>query len=436
MNKLKDGTTISKNDIEKLNALGPYSMAIWESGEVKLGNEEGLKGRSKYFLDLLRSEILKHFSLNQIKKMKILDVGCNDGWILHQLSDLPFKKLVGIEPRKKNIEKGKLARKILKLSNNVEYKQGYVESLKNEKFDIVVCAGLLYHVESIPAALKEIKKVCNNMLFIESRCLSSQHITKKLINEIEMRDIVYQYKDQICGVTAQKYESSYYDGSSRIPTIVNVPTTETLLMNLNILGFEKIKTVVDEKKYRADVWKDKRPLSGVCISAFLHETRTNSFLSQENKWISDYESGLKKTILKENLIENLYKKFCLNKKIIANETSLKEIIKYIKSGNVINFDKQLCVYNLKNKYLNEIIKNLVYSPIDKISLEYGKFLIYKKNIKEGIKVLEKITQKLNSDWRSVYRSFDLLHKAYKKIGNEKRAHYYLKLLIKSNSKYN
>ena len=89
------------------------------------------------------------------------------------------------------------------MSNNVEYKQGYVESLKNEKFDIVVCAGLLYHVESI-RRLKEIKKVCKNMLFIESRCLSSQHITKKLINEIEMRDIVYQYKDQICGVTKTK----------------------------------------------------------------------------------------------------------------------------------------------------------------------------------------------------------------------------------------
>ena len=105
MNKLKDGTTISKNNIEKLNALGPYSMAIWESGEVKLGNEEGLKGRSKYFLDLLRNEILKHFTFNQIKKMKILDVGCNDGWILHQLSDLPFKKLVGIEPRKRILKK-------------------------------------------------------------------------------------------------------------------------------------------------------------------------------------------------------------------------------------------------------------------------------------------------------------------------------------------
>ena len=36
MNKLKDGTTISKNNIEKLNALGPYSMAIWESRKLNL----------------------------------------------------------------------------------------------------------------------------------------------------------------------------------------------------------------------------------------------------------------------------------------------------------------------------------------------------------------------------------------------------------------
>ena len=45
-----------------------------------------------------------------------------------------------------------------------------------------------------------------------------------------MRDI-YQYKDQICGVTAQKYESSYYDDLQEY-LLCNVPTTETLLMNL------------------------------------------------------------------------------------------------------------------------------------------------------------------------------------------------------------
>ena len=48
-------------------------------------------------------------------------------------------------------------------------------------------------------------------------------------------------------MTAQKYESAYYDGSSRVSTIVNVPTTETLVMNLNVLGFKNINIIVDEK---------------------------------------------------------------------------------------------------------------------------------------------------------------------------------------------
>ena len=86
--------------------------------------------------------------------MSILDIGCNDGWVLHQLSEFLFKKMIGIEPRKK-YSKRKIARKILKLKNNVKYKIGSIENLGKEKFDIVICAGLLYHVESIPYALKK-----------------------------------------------------------------------------------------------------------------------------------------------------------------------------------------------------------------------------------------------------------------------------------------
>ena len=44
-------------NIETLNALGPYSMAIWKSGDVELGNEEGLAGRSQYFLNLLKKKL-------------------------------------------------------------------------------------------------------------------------------------------------------------------------------------------------------------------------------------------------------------------------------------------------------------------------------------------------------------------------------------------
>ena len=80
------------------------------------------------------------------------------------------------------------------------------------------------------------------------------------------------------------------------------------------------------------------------------------------------------------------------------------------------------------------IKNLVYKPYDKICLEYGKHLYSKNQINEAILVLEKITKKLNYDWRSVYRSFKLLSKIYSKIGNKSKSLYYLKLLEQSNSK--
>ena len=46
---LKDGSKLNLKNIETLNALGPYSMAIWKSGDVELGNEEVWQERSHYF---------------------------------------------------------------------------------------------------------------------------------------------------------------------------------------------------------------------------------------------------------------------------------------------------------------------------------------------------------------------------------------------------
>ena len=92
--KLEDGSVLSAEQIEELNAHGPYSMAVWKSGSVSVGNEEGLKGRSAYFVKLIREAILKNFTLDQLKDFSILDIGSNDGWVLHQLSDLPFAKIL------------------------------------------------------------------------------------------------------------------------------------------------------------------------------------------------------------------------------------------------------------------------------------------------------------------------------------------------------
>jgi hypothetical protein len=64
---LRDGTALTTEDVEILNAHGPYSMAMWSSGDISVGNEEGLKGRSAYFTKVLRKALLEAFSLEELR---------------------------------------------------------------------------------------------------------------------------------------------------------------------------------------------------------------------------------------------------------------------------------------------------------------------------------------------------------------------------------
>ena len=431
---LNDGSSITKQQIEELNANGPYSMAIWNSGDVSVGNEEGLAGRSEYFLNLIRESILSNYNIEEIKNFSILDIGCNDGWVLHQLSDLPFAKMVGIEPREKNIEKGRTVRDILKLNNTVDYRVGDIESLDGELFDIVICAGVLYHVESIPLALRKVRESCKRMLFVESRCISSNYITQELKDEIELRDLVYQFEDQICGVTAQKYESAYYDGSTAHNTIVNLPTTESLVMNLRILGFDNIDIVADADTYRRDVWQDKRPLGGVCISATLSQEE-NTLNSNEEDWIMEYEKGLQREVLPRSLLEPLYKIFCLQENGVELSGHVKSIHTYLTSNDNPLLSELLLPVENKGKYALEIVKNWKYKPSDKIALEYGKLLKNENDLNGALDVLMEVTTTLNADWRSVYRSFHLIFSIYVQQENTPLADKYQNLCLQSNPKY-
>jgi SAM-dependent methyltransferase len=436
--RLHDGTELSDQQIEELNAHGPYSMAIWRSGDVSVGNEEGLAGRSAYFTSLIRQAILKHFSRDEIKGFSILDIGCNDGWVLHQLSDLPFAKMVGIEPREKNIAKGRKVREVLKLKNRVDYRVGDIESLGGEQFDIVVCAGVLYHVESIPLALRSVHAACRRMVFIESRCISSKHITRELMDEIEMRDLVYQFKQLQCGVTAQKFESAYHDGSARVPTIVNVPTTESLAMNLSLLGFEDIEVVADPDTYRAAVWQEKRPLGGVCITGLLKPKAAAAAGpdSEENRWIADYERGLEREVLPRDYVEPLYRYFSLGEKNSPRSPLVDKAVAFLATpgGPKVPPDEVLPPASL-GKFAKEIVQNWRYSLSDKIALEYGKVLAAEGRDEEAIAVLSRIASKLNADWRAVYRSFHLLSAIYQRQKKSAEAARYRELALTCNPRY-
>lgn len=84
----------------------------------------------------------------------------------------------------------------------------------------------------------------------------------------------------------------------------------------------------------------------------------------------------------------------------------------------------------------EILKNLHYFIDDKIKYEFTKENFYKKEFNYSYDLLSEIINKLNSDFRSVYRFYYLLYKICKKNNDIKNANifadYYLRLFLGKN----
>ena len=429
MNELNNETT------ELINAYGPYNHSVWTYQGLRISNEERLSGRVELIAKNIRECILKYFTIAEIEKMSIVDVGCYDGWILQELNDLPFSEIVGIEPRESNITKAKTIRGLLNIKSKIKFEIGDIDSLGNQNFDIVICTGVFHHLDSISSAIHKLRSICNKMLFIETSCLSSKHITKSFKKEIEMKDITYFNRTKICGLTGQKFESSYYDGSTNKLGVVSVPSIESLFMYLEIEGFNNIQILIDSKSYNPILKKRGRLANGIAICALVGKAE-NVLISDESSWIEDYELGLMKTVLDRRFIEPLYKLFHLKKIYIQSPLFFLATILYLRSPDWLS---DLFIHITKiwfnDQYALETIKNLRFNPGDKLRLEYGKILYKEQDYQGAISVLKNVTQKLNADWRSVYRSFYLLSQIYKEIGAIDESQRYGNLCLIANSKF-
>ena len=409
-------TSLSPQQIEIINAHGPYNHSSWTKEHTTITNEERLTGRGDHLVRSIRKSIKERFSNDEISEMTIGDVGCYDGWILHQLSDLPFKRMVGIEPRQKNIDKGETVRGILGIKTRVEFQIGDINLLMDQKFDVIICLGLIHHLDSCGLAIRNLKAGCQKFLFIETICLSSNHITKALKKEIEMKDLVYNYKEKICGISGHKFESSYSDGSAMELSVVNIPSIETLKMNLELF-FTDVKIVQNWQSYRNAFQKYDRHFNAVCITAEpIHQENSSSTI--EKNWINDYEFCLAHTVLKRSHVEPLYNKFVNGKQFGSWNVLAYLICIYLKNTSwVSNLFGNIIRFWYSEDIENEIIRNLKFNPPDKLSLEYGKILYNAGESQKAVTVLKQVTEKINADWRCVYRSFMLLYQIFTDLGD-------------------
>jgi dTDP-4-dehydrorhamnose reductase/SAM-dependent methyltransferase len=128
-----------------------------------VSSDEIFKKHYYYYSSMIGS-LVKHFnafaeSIHQRypnKGLKIIEIGCNDGVLLHPLKRLGYHHLIGIDP----------ARTLQNIDKSIETYNDYFNDeitntliQKHDLFDIFISCNSFAHIEDMKTILKNIKKI-------------------------------------------------------------------------------------------------------------------------------------------------------------------------------------------------------------------------------------------------------------------------------------
>lgn len=102
-----------------------------------------------------------------------VDLACSEGWFAHRLLDWGAQRVVGVDIRPENIRRAELVRDHLGVDpGRLSLEVGDVLDLDAGRlgsFDVVLCLGLIYHLENPVGALRVARTLTSGVCVIESQ---------------------------------------------------------------------------------------------------------------------------------------------------------------------------------------------------------------------------------------------------------------------------
>src|SRR5882757_7637973 len=222
-----------------------------------------------------------------------VDAGCGVGFFSHTLAECGLN-VCGFDGREENVTEAR------RRFPHIPFEQGDIEErgiLQLGKFDLVLCFGLLYHLENPLLAIRNLRGLTEKCLLVESMCLTEEKASMLLREEPSQED------QSLSDVAWYPSESSlvkmlYRAGFGKVYRVTPLPDHEdfretaertrrrTVLLAtyaaVDIAGFR----LIPEPAEQEDPWAKKPPVTATLpqrIRRFLASPTRRKYITLANR---------------------------------------------------------------------------------------------------------------------------------------------------------
>jgi len=188
---------------------------------------------------MMNDFINRHFVSFNDRKLEAIDLACHQGWFSSQLVKTGFANVLATDARENHIADAELIFKALDQFGKIRTLQSDVHSLDTGmlgKFDLVLCFGLIYHLENPVGALRKAFELCKDVCLIETQIATGQtgvvdYGSYRFVKKIEASFVVIDETHETHGTEASTQG------------ICLIPNLEGLIWILEKIGFSRVEVL-------------------------------------------------------------------------------------------------------------------------------------------------------------------------------------------------
>jgi ubiquinone/menaquinone biosynthesis C-methylase UbiE len=128
-------------------------------------------------------KLIRYFQRKR-RPLKILEVGCGNGWLSYQLSQIPYSTVTGIDI---NLQELQQAERVFAAIPNLSFLCCDIDSLELEAFDVIVFAAAIQYFPSFPRVIDTSLSLLNEG------------------GEIHIIDSHFYWEDEVAGAEERSY---------------------------------------------------------------------------------------------------------------------------------------------------------------------------------------------------------------------------------------